>query len=126
MPGGSRSVEGRLAKSAVGAVTDVEPDQLVTATAGTQVLRGPDQRRLGWGKGQGGRHDAHLLAGLAVHVDAVRAHLGHRLAARGRCPEAIGLLWILHRAGTISGTSGARSEEAQDGVRLPSAPARRP
>jgi len=38
-PGAGQDLKGFLAQAAVGAVADVEPDQLVAAAAGAQVIR---------------------------------------------------------------------------------------
>ena len=81
-PGSRGAVERRLAKPAIRAVADVEPDQLIAAPAGAQVLRGPDQRGLGGCEGQSRGDDLHLLAGLPVDIDAVGLDLGDRLPAR--------------------------------------------
>src|SRR4051794_25880372 len=93
---GSRSVESRLAKSAVRAVADVQPDQLIAAPAGAQVLRRPAEGGFRRSERQDGRRDVHLLARLAVDVDAAGTDLRERLPPGCRGPEPIGLLAVLH------------------------------
>lgn len=89
-----RRLERALAKAAVGAVAYVQPDQLVAATAGAQVVRGAREGRGRGGEWQDHRHRLHLLAGLAVDVDRPRLGVGERLAARGRRAHPVELLRV--------------------------------
>ena len=83
-----------LAQAAVGAVADVEADQLVAAAAGAEVLRTARQGGGRGGEGQDGCHRLHLLAGLAVEVDPARLGGGQGLAARGRGAHPVELLRV--------------------------------
>ena len=92
-----RRLQGALAKPAVGAVRHVDPDQLVAATAGPEVLGAAGQRR-GRGRQRQDHGDGkHLLAGLAVTVDLTRFGGGDRLAAGGRGAHAVELLTVHRR-----------------------------
>jgi hypothetical protein len=86
-----------LAQPAVGAVADVDADQLIAAAAGAQVLRLPRQGGGGGGKWQDHRDRLHLLAGLAVDVDRPRLDVGDRLAAGGRGAQAVELTVVHSR-----------------------------
>ena len=86
------AVEGRLAQPAVGAVADVEADQLVAAPADPQVLRA--SRRSAESEGASGSvrvTGTQLLAGLPVDVGGSRLDRGERLAPRGRRPQPVDL-----------------------------------
>ena len=89
-------LQSALAQAAVRAVADVDPDQLVAAAAGAEVLRLRGSDGGGGGERQDHRHRLHLLAGLAVDVDRARLGVGDRLAAGGRGAHAVELT-IVHR-----------------------------
>jgi hypothetical protein len=87
---------GRLALAAVGAVADVDADQLVAAAAGPEVIGAAQERRRGGGQRQDCRNRLHLLAGLPVPVDTTRLRSGNGLPAGGGSAKPVSL-WASHR-----------------------------
>src|SRR5215218_22476 len=85
-----------LAQPAVRAVADVQPDQLVAAAAGAEVLGAARQRRDRGREREDLGDRLHLLAGLAIDVAGARLGVGDRLATGGRGAHAVELL-LVHR-----------------------------
>jgi hypothetical protein len=93
---GAKALKRALAEAAVLTVRNVDPDQLIAATAGPEVLGGAREGGGRGGEGQDHRHRLHLLAGLAIGVDGTWLGVGNRLAAGGLGAHAVELT-LVHR-----------------------------
>ena len=96
-----------LAQAAVGTVADVEADQLIAAPALAQVRGRAQQGRVRRRQRQDAGDRLHLLAGLAIDVDAVRLGDRERLTARGAAAKPVFCRGFCTAAESISSSRGS-------------------